>query len=89
MQEELLEEELQMRGAELRVVVFGQAGQPQPEGLKGNAAHLFAAVVQALQKLCGKKTKKSLVDFTAVWVSCLSGLSSVCILANFRLSDQT
>lgn len=55
-QEELLEEELQMGSAELRVVVFGQAGQPQPEGLKGDAAHLLAAVVQTLQQLFGEKT---------------------------------
>ncbi len=55
-QEELLEEELQMGSAELRVVVFGQAGQPQPEGLKGDAAHILAAVIQTLQQLCGEKT---------------------------------
>lgn len=56
MQKELLEEELQMSGAELRVVFFGQTGQPQPEGVKGDAAHLLAAVVQPLQQLCGEKT---------------------------------
>ena len=55
-QQELLEEELQMRSKELRVIVFGQTGQPQAEGLQGDAAHLLTAVVQTLQQHCGEKT---------------------------------
>lgn len=54
MQEELLKEELQMRSTELRVVVFGHAGQPQAHSLQGNPSHLFTAVVQTLQQLCGQ-----------------------------------
>lgn len=56
MQEELLEDELQVRGAELGAVFFGQTGQPQPEGPKGDAAHLLAAVVKPLQQLWREKT---------------------------------
>lgn len=56
-QEEPLEEELQMRSTQPRVVVFGQAGQPQAQSLQSRAAHLLAAVVQTLQKLCGETTR--------------------------------
>lgn len=56
MQEELLEDELQVRGTELGAVFFSQTGQPQSEGLKGDAAHLLAAVVKPLQQLWREKT---------------------------------
>lgn len=51
MQEQLLEEELQMSGAPLGVVFLSQAGQPEAEGLEGDAADLLAAVVQPLQQV--------------------------------------
>lgn len=48
MQEQLLEEELQMSDAPLGVVFLSQAGQPEAEGLEGDAADLLAAVVKPL-----------------------------------------
>lgn len=57
MQEQLLEEELQMSGAPLGVVFLSQAGQPEAEGLEGDAADLLAAVVESLQQVCSDKWK--------------------------------
>lgn len=59
MQEQLLEEELQMSGAPLGVVFLSQAGQPEAEGLEGDAADLLAAVVQPLQQVCSDKSGKT------------------------------
>lgn len=56
MQEELLEDELQVRGTELSAIFVSQTGQPQAEGPKGDAAHLLAAVVKPLQQLWREKT---------------------------------
>ena len=55
-QKELLEEKLQMRSAELSIVVLGQIGQPMPQGLQSPAAHLLTAVIQTFQQLCWGKT---------------------------------
>lgn len=59
MQEQLLEEELQMSGAPLGVVFLSQAGQPEAEGLEGDAADLLAAVIQPLQQVCSDKSGKT------------------------------
>lgn len=53
-QKELLEEELQVSRIELRVVFFGQNGQPEPDGSESGRAHVLTAVVQPLQQLCAE-----------------------------------
>lgn len=67
-QQQLLKEELEMRGAQFRAVVFGQAGEPEPHATQSRSTHLGAAVIQTLQKLC--KNKKS--RFSAILSVCCS-----------------
>lgn len=63
-QQQLLKEELEMRGAQFRAVVFGQAGEPEPHAMQSRSTHLGAAVIQTLQKLCrNKKSRFSAIPF--------------------------
>lgn len=62
MQQQLLEEELQVSGAPLGVVLLSEAGQPEAEGLQGCAADLLAAVVQPFQQVCEDKASTNTLE---------------------------